>query len=303
MCASSAGRPVAAQYSRRLSRPERCGCSPVPSTNEPSRDSTGAPGPAGVPEDADPPLGRPDQPHEHPQGRRLAGAVGPEQTEHLPATHLEGEVADGDEAVLVRLGHALEAQRHVLAVRLDRRHLAATTSSPQQGHGPAEQPEDGEDGQEDPPARGAGAGVGCRRDLGHGERGVGRGQADRVDGRLGGQREGLVGGGDHHPHRVTGLEAVHDARQRHLDRRGRARIGGEPGQRERGHQTRRQRQPAVGSGVVELREQGRRAAGRGDREPDRRRPDDLHRGVQRPAREEGELAGDLDRRPAERRTQ
>ena len=43
-CAFSAGRPVAAQYSSRFARPDRCGRNPDPSTNEPIRESTGAPG-------------------------------------------------------------------------------------------------------------------------------------------------------------------------------------------------------------------------------------------------------------------
>ena len=72
----------------------------------------------------------PDQPHEHAQRRRLAGAVGAEQAEHLAAAHLEGQVADGDEAVLVGLGHALEAQRHVLAVGLDGRDAAGGGAGP-----------------------------------------------------------------------------------------------------------------------------------------------------------------------------
>src|SRR3954454_1128324 len=114
-CASSSGRPVAAQYSVRLSRPDRCGCSPVPSTNDPSPEGPRGAGAGGVPEDADPARRRPDQTHEHPQGRRLARAVRAEQAEDLPAAHLEGKVADGDEAVLVRLGHALEPQGYVLA--------------------------------------------------------------------------------------------------------------------------------------------------------------------------------------------
>jgi hypothetical protein len=41
--ASSGGRPVVAQKSLRLSRPDRCGSSPGPSMNDPIRDSTGAP--------------------------------------------------------------------------------------------------------------------------------------------------------------------------------------------------------------------------------------------------------------------
>ncbi len=49
MCASSAGRPVACQYSSRLARPDRCGRNPAPSTNAPTRDSTGAPGRTGCP--------------------------------------------------------------------------------------------------------------------------------------------------------------------------------------------------------------------------------------------------------------
>ena len=47
--ASSSGRPVAAQYSRRFSWPDRCGRNPGPSMNAPIRDSTGAPGVTGWP--------------------------------------------------------------------------------------------------------------------------------------------------------------------------------------------------------------------------------------------------------------
>jgi hypothetical protein len=46
---SPAGRPVARQYRSRLARPDKCGRKPGPSTNEPSRDSAGAPGRTGRP--------------------------------------------------------------------------------------------------------------------------------------------------------------------------------------------------------------------------------------------------------------
>ena len=242
MCASSAGRPVAAQYRVRLSRPDRCGCSPVPSTNEPSRESTGAPGRGGVPEDADPPLGRPDQAHEHPQGRRLAGAVGAEQAEHLAAAHLEGQVADGDEAVLVGLGHALEAQRHVLAVGLDGRHPPAPTPAPQHrprpsraGRAPTS------DAEQHPPAGGAGVGLRpARRPRAPRARRASPARPDGVDRRLGRQRErpgrwwrrraascGRPRSGARSPGSVTG------------DPRRPRRVGREAGQRQRRDQARR----------------------------------------------------------------
>ena len=168
-CASSGGRPVAAQYSVRLSRPDRCGSSPVPSTKEPSRESTGAPGTRLVPEDADPSLGRPDQAHEHPQRRRLARAVGPEQAEDLAAPHLEGQVADGDEPVLVGLGDALEAQRHVLAVGSTTETPAPPPAAPQQRRGQPSSASAASDADQHPPA-------GCEVSLwtrpatgGHGE--------------------------------------------------------------------------------------------------------------------------------------
>ena len=44
MWAFACGRPVAAQYSRRFSAPDRCGRKPGPSTKAPIRASTGAPG-------------------------------------------------------------------------------------------------------------------------------------------------------------------------------------------------------------------------------------------------------------------
>ena len=75
----------------------------------------------------------------------LPAPFGPSRPEHLTAAHLEGQVADGDEAVLVGLGHALEAQRHVLAVGLDGRDLAPPAPAPELGRAPAEQAEAGED--------------------------------------------------------------------------------------------------------------------------------------------------------------
>ena len=98
----------------------------------------------------------------------MPAPFGPEQAEHLTAAHLERQVAHGDEAVLVRLGDALEPQRHVLAVGLDRRHLPTAPPAPQLGDGPAQQAERDEHA-EDPPPRGAGGPLRPAADLGHRE--------------------------------------------------------------------------------------------------------------------------------------
>ena len=95
--ARPAGRPVAPQYSRRFSRPDTWGRKPGPSTNDPTRDSTGAPGTTACPKTLDPPLGRQDQAHQHAQHGGLAGAVGPEQAEHPAGLHPERQVADRSE--------------------------------------------------------------------------------------------------------------------------------------------------------------------------------------------------------------
>ena len=46
--------------------------------------------------DADGAAARPDQPGNHPQGRRLAGAIRSEEGEDLTRRKLEGDVLDGD---------------------------------------------------------------------------------------------------------------------------------------------------------------------------------------------------------------
>ena len=64
-----------------------------------------------VPEDHDPALRRRDQPHEHPQRRRLAGAVRAEQAEHPPPLDAERHVAHRAEAVGVPLAQTLHRER------------------------------------------------------------------------------------------------------------------------------------------------------------------------------------------------
>jgi len=58
------------------------------------------------PTDAHPAAARLDQPVEHLQGRRLAGAGFSHEGEQLPSGHIEGELLDGS-ALLVALAQAL----------------------------------------------------------------------------------------------------------------------------------------------------------------------------------------------------
>ena len=76
-------------------------------------------------------------------------------------------------------------------------------------------------------------------------------------------------------------------------------IGGEPGQGQRRDQPGRQRGAPAGRDVVQLGEEGGRAARGGDADLGGRGADHLDRRVQRPAVESGELAGDLQGRAAE----
>ena len=176
------------------------------------------------------------------------------------------------------------------------------------GRAPAEQAEADEDAEQHPPLGGSGRGLRPALDLRDREvpRALGEAAArerDRVDRRLRRQREGLVGRGDDQPHRVAGLEAVHDPGQRDLDRGRVRRVGREAGQGQRRDQAARQGRPAAGPDVVELGEERGRTRGRGDRDLHRRGADDLDRSVEGCALERGELPRDLQRRPAEGRGQ
>ena len=118
-CASSVGRPVAAQYMRRLSCPDRCGRKPDPSTNDPSRESTGEPGLDAVAEHPDVALAGGDQPHEHAQRGGLARAVGAEQAEDLAVADREVHAVDRPEPVRVALREPPHHQRGVDELGVD----------------------------------------------------------------------------------------------------------------------------------------------------------------------------------------
>ena len=75
--------PTASRTARASRSGSRPGCGPRPGCSRTSRPSTVARA-----------LGRLDERGEHPDGRRLARAVGPEQAEDLAATDLERHVAD-----------------------------------------------------------------------------------------------------------------------------------------------------------------------------------------------------------------
>ncbi len=198
MCASSAGRPVAAQYRRQVVAAGQVRLQPgalderaQPGQHRGARDRAACPKT----------LIRPSVGRIRPMSMRsdvvLPAPFGPEQAEHLAAADLEGQVADGDEAVLVGLGHALEAQRHVLAVGLDAPRPAGAGAGPSSSAAP--QPsrrEAGEHAEEHPPAGGAGrrpasgpSTCGTARSAGARQAGA---SADGVDGRLGraGRRPG-----------------------------------------------------------------------------------------------------------------
>ncbi len=192
---SASGRPVAAQYSSRLARPDRCGRNPGPSTNDPSRPSTGDPGTTRTPEHPQLARGRPDQTHEHPQRGRLPRPVGTEQPQHLAALDPEAHVPDGDEAVAVGLGEVGDDERDVDEVGVDGEVAAGleVATPPPRGHHPPHDDRD-DDAREQQPDRDdraerhagpAGLGAGHAR---HGQRRrgrCGRGRRGRRPGRAG----------------------------------------------------------------------------------------------------------------------
>ena len=122
-------RPVAAQYSRRFSRPVRCGRKPGPSMNAPSRASTGAPGTTGSPNTCTCAGGRRDQPDQHAQRGGLAGAVRAEQPDDLAALDPEADVVDRAVAAGVLLDQRLDADRHVGEVGSRLEHAAGGARS------------------------------------------------------------------------------------------------------------------------------------------------------------------------------
>ena len=78
----------------RCSRPDRPGWKSAASSTAPTLRG-GLLAVAG-PEEQRPARGRPDEPEQHPQRRRLAGAVRPEKAGHRAGLQPEGEIVDGE---------------------------------------------------------------------------------------------------------------------------------------------------------------------------------------------------------------
>ena len=178
--ASSAGRPVAPQYSSQVLpagqvRQEAGALDERADPGEHRRARAD-----GVAEDRISPLVGRDQAHQHAQGRGLARAVRPEQAEHLALLDPEGQVADRAVPVRVPLARAPDRQRDP-----GQRRVGRSAAAPAREHDEAAHDQGRDDDESDGPRQQ------WRQALATQDR---HGHHRDVDSAAPGQRDGVVPG-------------------------------------------------------------------------------------------------------------